>query len=228
MCVNFGDKYNNAYVDALYHMVFKYNKIDHFICITDRYRNINNKIQQYMVPKSEYEGAWNKLHYFNPILPLPNEFIALDLDIIIQSRYSFNKIESNALLFINPEWGDDSNMDDIAQPTFINSSIMYINRESNQYKKISKAIERGDWYPFWSMDRFFYNILGKKSTRYFHDLKVYSYLDQQKIRREQKDMHVCLLNKTGGNFFLSLDKNHWIFNYYPVHLSYPSTYHIDQ
>lgn len=228
VCVNFGDEYNNAYVDALYHMVFKYNKIDHFMCITDRYRNINSKIQQYMVPNSEYEGVWNKLHYFNPVLPLPDEFIALDLDIVIQNKFRFENIQNDNVLFIDAKWGIDSDMNFINQPTNLNSSVMYINKKCNQYQIISDAIINDDWCPFLSTDRFFFNVLGKDNINFFKSLKVYSYIDQAKTRTEQKDMHICLLNKTGGQFFLSLANSHWLFNYYPIHLSYPSTYHIDQ
>lgn len=230
VCVNFGDKYNNAYVDALYYMVYKYNKIDHFICITDRHRNINKNIQQYMIPESEYEGVWNKLQLFNTNLPLPKKFLYIDLDIIIQSKLKFeNRIKTDSVLFIDAHWGNNHEKEiKIGQPTNLNSSFIYINRECKIYKKILKGVELDDWCKFKTTDRFFYNVVGKENLKFFDNIKFYSYLGQSGKRMKNSRRDVCLLDGTGGTFISSLDKNHWLFNYYPVHLSYPSTYHIDQ
>jgi hypothetical protein len=225
VCVNFGDTYHNAYVDALYYMLFMNNKITKFICITDRKRNIRKEIEQIIINDSDYEGAWNKLYCFHDI-ELPSEFILLDLDIVIQSKFKFNELKeiiiNDMLLFIQPNWAED---DRLYQSTNINSSLLYINRRLKSYNKIKKSINNGDWYPYATMDRYLYNILSKKEIGYFNSLKTYSYLDNG--FNEKVGYDICLLNKFDGLFFNYINNDHWVFKYYPILLSYPSTYHID-
>lgn len=224
VCVNFGNMYHNAYVDALYYMIFMRNKINSFTCITDRKRNIKKEINQIIISDDEYEGAWNKLYCFHDI-DLPNEFVLLDLDIVLQSKFKFNElkeiIDNNKLLFVNADWAIDSRP---YQPTQINSSLLYINKNLKSYNKIRKSIDKGDWYPYASMDRYLFNILNKKEIGYFDSLKIYSYMDNEYM---EKNYDVCLLNKFDGKIFDYITSSNWIFKYYPIHLSYPSTYHID-
>ena len=231
ICYNFGNKYHNAYVDALYHMIFRYNKIDQFICVTDRKRNINKRIDQLIIKDNEYEGAWVKLHSFQDN-ELPYDYICLDLDIVIQKQFSFNKlrevIADRSLLFINPKWGDnDPLFRRINQLTYINSSVMYINKHLEAFEKLKFEVTNDEWCKYYSMDRFIYNTLSKREIKYFDSLSVYSYYDQAQPQCEQPNKHICLLNKSDGYFFNQLISDHWIFKYYPIHLSYPSTYHID-
>lgn len=231
VCFNFGNKYNNAYVDALYHMIFRYNKISRFICVTDRKRNVNKDIEQLIIYDDEYEGAWVKLHCFHDN-ELPYKFICLDLDIIIQRKFNFKElpeiIKDDSLRFVRPYWGwNEQKFYKINQQTNLNSSVMYVNKHLESWDRIRHDVCNYEWGKYYSMDRFIYNTLPDISRKFFWNISFYSYYHQKNAGCEQKDKDVCLVNDSESNFFINRANDHWVFKYYPIHLSYPSTYHID-
>lgn len=83
VCINVGERYEDAYVDRLYRMCRRHFPLPfEFTCFTDRQRDVSPEIAQRRIEGWGLEGWWTKLKLFDRSV-LPGEFLFFDLDTII-------------------------------------------------------------------------------------------------------------------------------------------------
>lgn len=87
VCLKWGSKYSNHYVNRLYRGVYRNSNITEFHCLTDDYRGIDENIICHPLPDvgMDLEGWWWKISMFNPnyYQQLQGEVLYLDLDMVI-------------------------------------------------------------------------------------------------------------------------------------------------
>ncbi|EAQ31282.1 MULTISPECIES: hypothetical protein [Idiomarina] len=96
ICIKWGDKYGNDYVNTLYSMVSRNLSLPYrFVCFTDEAEGIRDEVEVKPIPKIGFEDfdekkAWAKAHgwlkltcFANPLSDLTGPTLFLDLDIVI-------------------------------------------------------------------------------------------------------------------------------------------------
>jgi len=84
LCVRFGTKYGKDYVEKLRNMVKRHLTLPYeFVCLTDDPTPIEG-VRLIVCPQSEYPKLWwQKVHMFDPTLPLSGRILYFDLDVVI-------------------------------------------------------------------------------------------------------------------------------------------------
>jgi hypothetical protein len=138
ICVLWGAKYSEKYVETLYNMVKRNITIPfNFYCLTDR-EKISDNINVIKIPKPELQNWWNKMHLYNPAIGLEGNNLYMDLDVVIVGNldefFTFGKDEDFCVIR------------DFGQPTTtINSSLLRYNLKHHSH--IWKTyIERKDTF----------------------------------------------------------------------------------
>jgi hypothetical protein len=87
LCVKFGNKYGDNYVERLRNMVARHMTVPYeFVCLTDSQHQIPG-VRMVVQPNANYQrGWWHKVHMFDPSLPLGNRILYFDLDVIIHAN----------------------------------------------------------------------------------------------------------------------------------------------
>lgn len=87
LCVRFGEKYGIEYVEKLRNMVDRHlSEPYEFVCLTDDPHNLPG-VKNIFQPNSKYiRGWWHKIHMFNPELPLNENILYFDLDVVIHGN----------------------------------------------------------------------------------------------------------------------------------------------
>jgi hypothetical protein len=87
LCVRFGTKYGREYVERLRNMVARHLTVPYeFVCLTDDQHPIHS-VKSIVQPSSEYAKLWwQKVHMFDPNLPVQGRIIYFDLDVIIHDN----------------------------------------------------------------------------------------------------------------------------------------------
>ena len=181
LCVKWGDKYGNEYVERLKDQVEKNCSVPfNFYCLTD------NPTQPYDVQLpttwDAYENgnfwAYRKLHMFNEktIDIKGNQFLYLDLDVIIQQDLKYFFEFDVTIPYIVKGWWNDievckKNFAKFQSP-MINSSVIRWNR--TQLQKVYKHINDNLDVIFFTyptidnyLNHFWYNMHDDVQTRNF-------------------------------------------------------------
>lgn len=95
LCVRYGTKYGVDYVERLRNMVGRHITIPYeFACLTDDPKPISG-VRTIYQPSSGYTKLWwQKVHMFDPSLPIQGRILYLDLDVIVCNN--LDKLVRNA------------------------------------------------------------------------------------------------------------------------------------
>jgi hypothetical protein len=87
ICVRYGNKYGRDYVERLRNMVSRHLTVPYeFVCLTDDQHPING-VRSIVQPGAGYAKLWwQKVHMFDPILPIKGRIIFFDLDVVIHNN----------------------------------------------------------------------------------------------------------------------------------------------
>jgi hypothetical protein len=121
LCVKFGNKYGDNYVEKLRNMVSRHLTLPYeFVCLTDSKHPIED-VRSIVIPNQGYTKQWwHKIHMFDPTLPVSGRIIYFDLDVVIHSN--INKlVENYATEFLGIR---DFNRKFIPNWDKLNSSVM--------------------------------------------------------------------------------------------------------
>lgn len=129
-CVNVGTKYSPEYVEKLYNSAKRNCTVDYdFVIITDNpvhYQHLDAKIItiEHDYWKNPKQGWWYKMYLFNPDLPIDNQVLYLDLDVVVVSNIDkfFNYKQDQMCIC------QDFNRVTIPKYHVSNSSVMYFDR----------------------------------------------------------------------------------------------------
>jgi hypothetical protein len=93
LCVRYGTKYGRDYVERLRNMVARHMSIPYeFVCLTDDDQSIEG-VRSIVQPPAGYKKLWwQKVHMFDPSLPINGQIIFFDLDVVIHDN--INKLVS--------------------------------------------------------------------------------------------------------------------------------------
>ena len=84
LCVRFGTKYGQEYVEKLRNMVQRHLTLDYdFVCLTDNPKPIDGVKILYQPNAGYSKGWWHKIHMFDPNLSLTGRILYFDLDVVI-------------------------------------------------------------------------------------------------------------------------------------------------
>mgnify|MGYP005991706421 FL=1 len=171
ICVLWGAKYSEKYVETLYNMVKRNTTLPfNFYCLTDRdHKAFTDNIKSIRIPDPQLQHWWNKMHLYNPELGLEGNCLYIDLDVVIVGNldefFTFGKDEDFCVIR------------DFGQPsTTINSSVLRFNQQHHNH--IWKTyIERKDTFDKLHGDQ---NVITDlmwehKQKVYFPDEWTYSY-----------------------------------------------------
>lgn len=128
ICVKWGQKYSEAYVNALYDSIGPY--CNNFYCYTDYYNPslLNPNIKVIKIPSSPTLNVWwNKLPLFSNEFPIQGKFLYLDLDVQINSNpFPYLKdLDWSSLTLIDCPWKNDKIYDRATNyDVRIHSSVM--------------------------------------------------------------------------------------------------------
>ena len=128
ICVLWGAKYTEKYVETLYNMVSRNLTVPFkFYCLTDREPNkFTENITAIKIPKPQLQHWWNKMHLYNPKIGLEGNNLYMDLDVVIVGNldefFTFGKDEDFCVIH------------DFGQPhTTINSSVLRYNLKHHSH-----------------------------------------------------------------------------------------------
>jgi len=87
LCVRYGTKYGRDYVERLRNMVARHMTIPYeFVCLTDDTIPIEG-VRSIVQPGAGYAKLWwQKVHMFDPALPIQGKIIFFDLDVVIHAN----------------------------------------------------------------------------------------------------------------------------------------------
>lgn len=84
LCVKFGSKYDDTYVERLRNMVSRHLTVPYeFLCLTDSKHPIKGVTNITIENQGYTRQWWHKVHMFDPSLGLEGRIIYFDLDVII-------------------------------------------------------------------------------------------------------------------------------------------------
>lgn len=227
LCVKWGNKYGNEYVEKLKDQVEKNCSVSfNFYCLTD------NPTQSYDVQLpttwDAYENgnfwAYRKIYMFNEktIDITGDRFLYLDLDVIIQQdlKYFF-ELDMEKPYIVKGWWNDievcKKNFAKFQSP-MINSSVIRWNR--TQLQKVYKHINDNLDVIFFTyptidnyLNHFWYNMheetrsdvdrLDKSFLNVFPKGDIYSWYkgnvfpDDMEPKKKREDCKICLFNNSG-------------------------------
>ncbi len=227
LCVKWGDKYGNEYVEKLKDQVEKNCSVSfNFYCLTD------NPTQPYDVQLpttwADYENgnfwAYRKMYMFNEetIDITGDRFLYLDLDVIIQQdlKYFF-ELDMERPYIVKGWWNDievcKKNFAKFQSP-MINSSVIRWNR--TQLQKVYKHINDNLDVIFFTyptidnyLNHFWYNMHeetrsdvdrpDKSFLNVFPKGDIYSWYkgnvfpDDMESKKKREDCKICLFNNSG-------------------------------
>lgn len=94
LCVRYGKKYDKSYVERLRNMVGKHLTLPYeFVCLTDDPQPISGVRLIYQPAAGYTKLWWQKVHMFDPTLPIKGRILYFDLDVIICNN--INKLIEN-------------------------------------------------------------------------------------------------------------------------------------
>lgn len=87
LCVRYGNKYGRDYVERLRNMVARHITLPYeFVCLTDDQHPIEG-VRSIVQPSAGYTKLWwQKVHMFDPNLPIKGRVIFFDLDVVIHNN----------------------------------------------------------------------------------------------------------------------------------------------
>jgi len=87
ICVRYGTKYGRDYVERLRNMVSRHLTVPYeFVCLTDDAESIDG-VRSIVQPGAGYAKLWwQKIHMFDPNLPVKGRILFFDLDVVIHDR----------------------------------------------------------------------------------------------------------------------------------------------
>ena len=110
VCIKWGTKFDNEYVNRLYRMVEKNLTLPHrFICFTDDKKGLSKGIETFDFPPITFEEGpergWRKLSVFNKKLAdLEGQALCLDIDVVIINNINY-LFEEEGEFRILKDWG---------------------------------------------------------------------------------------------------------------------------
>lgn len=127
LCVKWGNKYSNQYVENLYNMCKRNVTYPfRFICLSDELGGLSSNVEVKKLERN-FEGWWTKLEYFkDPLYDVEGTILALDLDLVIID---------NIDCFFDTE-GEFCIEKDFVKDNGNNSSVMRF--EANKHSDISE------------------------------------------------------------------------------------------
>ena len=137
VCINWGEKYSKEYTIRLYNMIRRHTTREFkFYCLTDNIENYSHPIIPILL-KPGLTGWWNKMQLFrNDVLPI-NEYLYLDLDVVIvdnvDSLFDWKGFGITRD-FINPDKG-------LIDGKEYNSSVMKFTQDINLWKFFNNNLE---------------------------------------------------------------------------------------
>jgi len=223
LCVNWGDKYSHKFVEKLKNnvsekMVEDYN----FVCLTDKpslpyHQKINLGLKHISNKWSSYENgkfwAWRKMLMFNDEFLGGDEFLYLDLDVIIHQNLDyFFELKMNKPFIVRGWWNDiDISRKNYAkfQSTPINSSVIRWNRGQLKpiYDHVNQHIEtifftyptidnymNHFWYDMHEDEDSFFNVYPKGDVYSWY--KGNTFPDDMESSKFSYDHKICLFNNS--------------------------------
>lgn len=113
LCVKFGNKYGDEYVEKLRNMVSRHLTVPYeFFCLTDSKHKIKGVTNIHLENQGYNRQWWHKVHMFDPSLGLNGRILYFDLDVIIHANID-KLTEANDVEFFgirdfnrkfNPKW----------------------------------------------------------------------------------------------------------------------------
>lgn len=223
ICVKWGDKYDDSYVEKLKEQCEKNCSVDfNFYCYTDKpIREYDIKLDRHLDrhynPQTNFFWAWRKCYLFDDPPPYDvqgDNFLFLDLDVIIhQDLKYFFELPMDKPWIVRGWWND---METVKRnyaryrSTPLNSSVIRWNR--GQLKPLIKHVEKFSevifftypsldnylahhWYDPWNEEESFF--------RGFPQGDIYSWFkgnvfpDDMETGVLRKDHKICLFNNSG-------------------------------
>ncbi len=142
LCVKAGDKYNEWFVNRLYHNTRQFFPDSKFYCITENPEGIVPEVSIIPLPHDNLEKWWWKMWLFNEDWMTLDNCLYLDLDITLQSK--FDVLYGNVPYILYNYWVQEF-VGNRYQICKINSSVISWNSETDRksiwnYWKVNREI----------------------------------------------------------------------------------------
>lgn len=197
ICLKWGAKYSENYVNVLYNMCKRHSKNNFdFVCITDNPKNLNPEIKTYILPQIHgIQGWWYKPYVFSKNLNLSGEVLFFDLDLVIFENIDklWDYKEKDFLIirdFIkttNPKW----NRFNSSVFKFVAEKYHWVWNDFETNRKNILLKNHGD-------QDYLFSILKEKAT-YWPDSWIQSYKWEMRDRKELTIINKKRTFKSSGN-----------------------------